>query len=92
MREKPDKRRHKRTEIVKVMGNTSYRQSNQPIEFDSFVTNISQSGICLLTTEILEQGQEIHIENHIVHPPKTATVRWSKVYYGLYYSYGLEFH
>jgi len=90
--ETTEKRRHKREDIVKAMEYTSYQQSNQLIEFDSFVTNISQSGICLLTTEALKHEQEIKIKNHIVQPPQTATVRWSREYYhGLYYSYGLEF-
>jgi len=89
--EKSEKRRHKREDIVKAMDYTSYQQSNQLIEFDSFVTNISPSGICLLTTEALKYGQEIQITDHIVQSPQTATVRWSKEYNGLYYSYGLEF-
>jgi len=90
--EKSERRRHKREDIVRIIDYTSYQESNQLIAFDSFVTNISQSGICLLTTETLKHGQEIKIENHIVQPPQTATVRWSKdYYYGLYYSYGLEF-
>lgn len=89
--EKSEKRRHKREDIVKAMDYTSYQQSNQLIEFDSFVTNISQSGICLLTTEALKHGQEIKIKDHLVQSLQTATVRWSKEYNGLYYSYGLEF-
>jgi len=89
--EKSEKRRHKREDMVKAIDYTSYQQSNQLIEFDSFVTNISQSGICLLTTEALKHGQEIKIKDHIVQSLQTATVRWSKEYYGLYYSYGLEF-
>jgi len=85
--ETTEKRRHKREDIVKAMDYTSYQQSNQLIEFDSFVTNISQSGICLLTTEALKHGQEIKIKNHMVQPPQIANVRWSKEYYhGLYYS------
>jgi len=77
--------------MVKAMECTSYQQSNQLIEFDSFVTNISQSGICLVTTEALKNGQEIIIKNHVLPYPRPATVRWSKDYNGLYYRYGLEY-
>ena len=89
--EKSDKRRHKREDMVRAITCTSYRQSNQLIEFDCFTANISQSGVCLLTTEALKNGQEIKISNHILPSPRTAAVRWSKEYNSLYYSYGLEF-
>jgi hypothetical protein len=88
--EKSEKRRHKREDMVKAMDYTSYQQSNQLIEFDSFVTNISQSGICLVTTAALKNGQEIILEDHVLPNTRSATVRWSKEYNGLYYSYGLE--
>jgi hypothetical protein len=86
-----DKRRHKREDMVKAIECTSYQHSNHPIEFDSFVTNISQSGICLVTTEALKNGQEIIVKKRFLPYPRTATVRWGKECNGLYYSYGLEF-
>jgi len=88
---KSEKRRHKRENIIKAAEYSAYQLSNRLIEFDSFVINISQSGICLVTTETLKNGQEIMIKNHVVPYPLPATVRWSKEYNGLYYSYGLEF-
>jgi len=89
--ETSENRRHKREEIIKVMGCTIYQQSNQPIEFDCVSTNISQSGIGLLTTTALKKEQDIELINDIFPYPRTATVRWSKEYNGLYYTYGLEF-
>ncbi|MCG2722763.1 MAG: PilZ domain-containing protein [Thermodesulfovibrionales bacterium] len=89
--ETSEKRRHIREDIVKALEYTSYQQSNQLINFDCFVTNISQSGICLVTTAALKNGQEIILEDHVLPHTRLATVRWSKEYNGLYYSYGLEF-
>ena len=86
-----ENRRHKREEIVKVMEGIKYQPSNQPIEFDCVSTNISQSGIGLLTTTALKKEQDIELINDIFPYPRTATVRWSKEYNGLYYSYGVEF-
>jgi hypothetical protein len=89
--EKADKRKHVREYLVKAIECTSYQQSNQQIEFDGVMANISQTGICLLTTEALKNGQEIIIMNHVVTYPRTATIRWSRTCHGLYYRYGLEF-
>jgi hypothetical protein len=86
-----DQRRHKREDIVKASECMLYQQSNQVIEFDCIIANISQSGVCLLARDALKSGQEITIKDHIFHSPRTATVRWSKEYNGLYNSYGLEF-
>ena len=77
--------------MMKAMECTAYQQSNQLIEFDCVSTNISQSGISLLTTEALKKEQVIKIKDHVLPSPRTATVRWSKEINGLYYSYGLEF-
>jgi hypothetical protein len=89
--EKLNKRRHDRKDMVKAMVCTSYQQSNQVIEFDCIIANISQSGICLLTTDALNNGQAITIKNHVFPSPRTATVRWCKEYNDLYYRSGLEF-
>ena len=59
--ETSENRRHKRAEIVKVMEGIKYQPSNQPIEFDCVSTNISQSGIGLLTTTALKKEQDIEL-------------------------------
>ena len=86
-----DKRMHKREDMIKVMECKSSQQSNQIIEFDCVISNLSQSGLCLLATGALKNGQEITIKNHIFPSPRIATVIWSKEYNGIYYKYGLEF-
>lgn len=66
-------------------------QSRQDEIFDCIAANISQSGICILTTNPLQNGQEVNMKNHIFQSPRTATVRWSEDYKSLYYRAGLEF-
>jgi len=77
--------------MVKAMECMLYQQLNQVIEFDCILANISQSGICILTTDALQDGQNITIRNHIFPHARTAIVRWCKAYNGLYYISGLEF-
>jgi hypothetical protein len=77
--------------MAKAMECMLYQQSNQVIEFDCIIANISQSGVCLLAKDAPKNGQEITIKNHIFPSPRTATVIWSKEFNGLYYRYGLEF-
>jgi hypothetical protein len=89
--EESHKRRHERKDMVKTMECALHQQSNPEREFDCIIANISQSGLCLLATEALTNGQTIIVKNHIFPSPRFATVRWSRQYYGLYYRYGLEF-
>jgi hypothetical protein len=89
--EKSHKRRHERKDMVKALECTLHQQSNPMREFDCIIANISQSGLCLLATEALKNGQTITVKNHIFPSPRSATIRWSQHYHGLYYRYGLEF-
>jgi hypothetical protein len=58
---------------------------------NSVITNISKSGICLLTPEVLNKGENILIKCKINSPAKKATVRWSKKYRDCHCRVGLEF-
>jgi hypothetical protein len=89
--ENSHKRRHERKDLVKAIECTLYQQSSPVKDFDCIIANISQSGVCLHATEALENGQTITVNDHIFPCPRSATVRWSKQYNGLYYRYGLEF-
>jgi len=55
------------------------------------ITNISKSGICLLTPEAINKGENILIKCNINSPARMATVRWSKQYKDCHCSAGLEF-
>jgi hypothetical protein len=58
---------------------------------NSVITNISKSGICLLTPEALNKGENILIKCNINSPAREATVRWSKQYKDRHCRVGLEF-
>jgi hypothetical protein len=58
---------------------------------NSVITNISKSGICLLTPEALNKGENILIKCKINSPARKATVRWSKQYKDCHCRAGLEF-
>ena len=86
-----DRRRHERKDIVKAT-TCVFNQHPIPNEpFDCIVADISKSGVCLLTTIPIREGQEVTVMNHIFTSPQSAIVRWSKQYNTLYYRYGLEF-
>jgi len=68
------------------------RNLNLPNEsFDGIITDISDSGICLLTTNSLSKGQKISMNIGTSASSRTAIVRWSERFDSLYYAVGLEF-
>jgi len=85
-----ERRRHQRKYLAKAL-ECELKEPHQEEMFDCVAANISQSGICIITTNPLQDGQEITMKNHIFPSPRTATVRWSKDYKSLYYKSGLEF-
>jgi hypothetical protein len=71
------------------MAGTQKNNTELPNEnFDGIITDISNSGICLLTNNPLCKGQKI-----IVNAPsaRKAIVRWSERFDSTYYAVGLEF-
>jgi PilZ domain-containing protein len=59
--------------------------------FDGLITDISDSGLCLLTTSQLKDRQRIIIEDKSFSSEKVAIVRWSEKYDDMFYKIGLEF-
>jgi hypothetical protein len=59
--------------------------------FEGLITDISDSGICLLTTSQLRDRQRIIIEDRSCSSEKVAIVRWSEKYNDMFYKIGLEF-
>lgn len=84
-----DKRRHIRYDTISEVQYVLNRMHSEEI-FDGVIVNISKSGICLLTTNPLNKGQDITIKSKFPATPQTATVRWSTKYHDLYYKAGLE--
>jgi hypothetical protein len=86
-----DRRRHERKYIAKTTECVLPPPSQNEM-FDCIVADISESGVRLLTTQPIENGQKITMMNHFFPSPRTAIVRWSEKYKGLYYRFGLEFN
>lgn len=59
--------------------------------FDGVIMDISDSGLCLLTTSQLKDRQIIIIEDKSYSSEKVAIVRWSEKYDDMFYKIGLEF-
>ncbi len=59
--------------------------------FEGALDNISERGLCLITSNLLGKGQEITIISPISAPSETATVRWIEKYDDFHYKVGLEF-
>ena len=85
-----DRRRHRRKYLANAL-ECELKQPHQEEMFDCVAANISKSGICLITTNPLQDGQEVTMKNHIFPSPRTATVRWTEKYQSLYFKAGLEF-
>ncbi len=67
------------------------KKFNSPDEiFDGMITDMSDSKVCLLTTNPLGKGQKITINNASPFS-RTAIVRWSERIDRLYHRVGLEF-
>ncbi|MEW6001131.1 MAG: hypothetical protein AB1638_00545 [Nitrospirota bacterium] len=64
--------------------------SNKKI-FTGFTFNVSNSGFCLYTSELLNEGQKIVINNNLLVASKLAIVRWIEKYDEIFYMAGLEF-
>lgn len=71
-------------------------ESKSPIKIDSQIKNVSEGGVCLMTTEPLEASQVIKISLPLPHvkitTPTLAEVRWVKKEAGKdHYQAGLRF-
>jgi Tfp pilus assembly protein PilZ len=59
--------------------------------YDGVITDISDSGICLLTTSPLKDRQRIIMLDRSRLSERAAIVRWSQKYDDMFYKIGLEF-
>jgi len=59
--------------------------------YDGVITDISDSGICLLTTSPLKDRQRIIILDKSHLSERAAIARWSQKYDDMFYKIGLEF-
>ncbi|MBE0425864.1 MAG: PilZ domain-containing protein [Nitrospirae bacterium] len=83
-----NRRKHERTLLNKVI-EYSMNSSSDDKSIYGIISDMSESGMCLLTTCPLKNGEKILLK--IVNPlSKIAVVRWSSAG-GLYYKAGLKF-
>jgi len=59
--------------------------------FDGLITDISDSGLCLVTNSQLKYGQRIIIQDEPYLSEKIAIVRWTEKFDDIFYKIGLEF-
>jgi len=85
----PNRRRNKRKleldTIEYVIGPLTTNET-----FYGVVVNVGESGLCILTNDLLNKGQQIRITDNGHTVNKSAVVRWTEKYNDLYYKVGLE--
>jgi hypothetical protein len=84
-----EKRKHRRTDMSCFIEYS--RESSADNTSNGVITNMSESGICLLTPKLLKEGENILLKSDIGIPHQKATVRWSRQYKNYHYRTGLEF-
>jgi len=85
-----DRRKSYRKFVVKAI-EYSLVPSKREETFDGVIATMNESGICLLTSRNLTNGQKIAIKDNDYLSEKTATVRWSEQYNKYFYKVGLRF-
>jgi hypothetical protein len=85
-----EKRRHRRSEASYFTG---YLMELQPggAVLNGVIANISKSGVCLLTSKALNEGESILLKSDDSSPAQKAAVRWCRQYKNFHYRAGLEF-
>ena len=87
--ELPDRRRHKRKQTINRI-----EYAIEPVTTDEtfygVVVNMSETGLCILTSDPLSEGQHIRITDNGKAINQAAVVRWTEKYSDLYYKIGLE--
>ena len=85
----PNRRRHKRKEKMDTIEYVIEPLTTNET-FDGVLVNVSESGLCILTNDLLNKGQQIRITDNGHTINKSAVVRWTEKYNDLYYKVGLE--
>jgi hypothetical protein len=85
-----NKRDYRRRYVGKVIEFVMVPSSTDEA-LDGIIFDISETGLSILTTAQLTKDQKILIKGDISSPSATASVRWTKEFYHLYYKVGLQF-
>jgi len=71
-----EKRRHHRRELPVMMKMEYALHPTDNEVLEGFASNISSFGVCLLTSNTLDIGQEITLKDNVFVPFQTARVQW----------------
>jgi hypothetical protein len=86
-----DERKNQRREFLYSSAEYVLQPDTTHEIFIGFTLNFSDSGLCLLTPKLLEEGQEIIIKSNFPPLLKKAAVRWIEKYDNVFHKVGLEF-
>lgn len=79
MTDVPVERRRYRRSIFPSTIEYEIKAEGRGETFKGVAVNISESGLCLYTSGVLKEGQEIAIMSVLPVSSRTAAVRWSKI-------------
>jgi c-di-GMP-binding flagellar brake protein YcgR len=85
-----EKRTSKRDDLMQMVRYAPSPHTSGTV-LRGFIKDWSQSGICLIAQQALEDGQEILVNSVVVPKSKRAIVRWQQALGNATYKVGLEF-
>ena len=85
----PNRRMHKRKQKMDAIEYVIEPLTTNET-FYGVVVNVSESGLCILTNDLLNKGQQIRITDNGHAINNSAVVSWTEKYNDLYYKVGLE--
>jgi hypothetical protein len=86
-----DQRKHQRQDFSYTVVEYVLDPGTTHRIFIGFTLDLSYSGLCIYTTKLLNEGQEVMIKNNFFVPSQTATVRWVEKSNDDFYKIGLMF-
>jgi Tfp pilus assembly protein PilZ len=86
----PGKRKYDR-DIASLIICYSISDHNSEKLWTAMMEDYSHTGLRMVTTHPLEEGQEILIKSALLEEPRLGVVRWTKINGDALYRVGLEF-
>jgi c-di-GMP-binding flagellar brake protein YcgR len=85
-----EKRTYQRNDLMAIVQYAPLPNTSDTV-LKGVIKNYSNSGLCLIAQQPLEEGQEIIVNSIVVPSSKRATVRWQQNIDKSAYKVGLEF-
>jgi hypothetical protein len=85
-----ERRKHKRDDLLDVVNYSPFPEGSHTV-LRGWIKDWSQSGICLMVLQPLEDDQEIMVDSIVVPSSQKAVVRWQQKAGNISYKIGLEF-